>query len=137
MNLAPSHRTRSGHWAEGTTAFTLIEVMIAIAIFFMAMFSILGLLSSGLHAAAILRNNGPTAGMVAGQLSLTNKLQEGSESGDFGEIYKDYRWTSVCREVATNGLFQIDITVLNSGGNPDSTLSILLYRPDSDHMGMK
>jgi hypothetical protein len=105
----------------------------------MAMFTILGLLSSGLHAAAILRNNGPTAGMVAGELSLTNKLEEGSKSGTFGELenYKDYRWVSECREVATNGLFQIDITVLNGAGNPDSTLSILLYRPDSDsHLGL-
>ena len=71
-------------------AFTLIEVVIAVAIFFMAMFAILGVLSTELHAASILRNNGPTAGMVAGQLSLTNKLEEGSDSGDFGEIYSGY-----------------------------------------------
>jgi Tfp pilus assembly protein PilV len=121
-------------------AFTLIEVMIAITIFFMAMFSILGLLSASLHAASILRNNSPSASMVAGQLSLTNKLFEGSDAGDFGEVgeYKNFRWVSETREVATNGLYQVDFTVLNNG-RLDSTLSIMLYRPDSqnkNHLGL-
>ena len=58
-------------------AFTLIEVMVAIAIFFMAMFAILGVLSSGVHAATILRTSGPTAGMVAGQYYATNEIGRG------------------------------------------------------------
>jgi Tfp pilus assembly protein PilV len=127
---------------RGPVAFTLIEVMIAIAIFFMAMFTILGVLSASLHAASILRSNTPSPSMVAGQISLTNKLTEGSDSGNFGEIdeYKDFRWVSETREVATNGLFQVDIAVLNPGGRIDSTLSILLYRPDSQggsHLGLQ
>jgi Tfp pilus assembly protein PilV len=114
-------------------AFTLIEVMIAITIFFMAMFAILGVLASGVRAATLLRNNGPSAGMVAAQLSATNKLEEGSQSGTFEDIgvYKDYRWAADLREVATNGLFQVDIAVLDGGGSQVSTLSVLLYRPDS------
>ena len=137
MKFAPSTRALSARTPGRDSAFTLIEVMIAIAIFVMAMFTILAVLSAGLHAASILRNNGPTAGMVAGQLSLTNKLEEGSESGDFGEIYKGYHWTSECREVASNGLFQVDFTVINSGGNPESTLTAIFYRPDSQHMGLQ
>src|ERR1700761_5093090 len=42
------------------SAFTLLEVMLAIAIFFMAMFALLGLLTSGVRSATMLRNNGPT-----------------------------------------------------------------------------
>jgi hypothetical protein len=116
-------------------AFTLMEVMIAIAIFFMAMFTILGVLSAGLHAASILRNSGPTAGMVAAQLSLTNKLYEGSDSGTFDDIpiYHDlgYRWVSQTTEATTNGLFRVEFVVYNSSGTPDSTLTVLFYRPDS------
>jgi len=112
-------------------AFTLIEVVLAVAIFFMAMFAILGVLSTELHAASILRSSGPTAGMVAGQLSLTNKLQEGAESGDFGEIYPGYRWQSQTTEAATNGLFQVEFAVINPSGRLDSTLTILFYRPES------
>jgi hypothetical protein len=117
-------------------AFTLIEVVMAVAIFFMAMFSILGVLSTELHAATILRNSGPTAGMIAGQLSLTNKLVEGSDSGDFGEIYPGYRWMSQTTEAATNGLFKVEFAVINPGGKLDSTLTVLLYRPESVHFGL-
>ena len=110
-----------------------MEVMIAVAIFFMAMFTILGVLSSSLHAASILRNSGPTAGMVAAQLSLTNKLEEGSDSGNFSDIpvYEGYRWVSQTTEAATNGLFQVEIAVINPNGKPDSVLTVLFYRPDS------
>jgi Tfp pilus assembly protein PilV len=119
-------------------AFTLIEVMIAIMIFFMAMFTILGVLAAGVHAASILRTTGPTAGMVAAQLSLTNKLEEGPDSGNFGEIYDGYHWNSQTRMFTTNGLFQVDFEVIDPGGNVDSTLTILLYRPDSaSHMGLQ
>jgi Tfp pilus assembly protein PilV len=122
-------------------AFTLMEVMIAVAIFFMAMFTILGVLSSALRGASMLRSNGPTAGMRASELTLTNKLEEGSDSGTFGDIpiYDGYRWTSETREVATNGLFQVDFAVYNPKGDLDSTLSVLFYRPDSQssHLGLQ
>lgn len=125
----------------GLDAFSLIEVMLAITIFFMAMFAILGVLTSGVRAASLLRNNGPTAGMVLAQMSATNKLEEGSQSGTFQDVpvYQGYRWVSNSREVATNGLFQIDVVVADQNGNQISILSALLYRPDSDNgqMGMR
>ncbi|HUD49468.1 MAG TPA: hypothetical protein VMR33_21760 [Candidatus Baltobacteraceae bacterium] len=129
MRLAAESRT------DGPEAFTLIEVMLAITIFFMAMFTILGVLGSGVRAASLLRNNGPSAGMVVAQLSATNKLEEGSEAGTFEDIpiYQGYRWVSNSREVATNGLFQIDVVVVDPNGTQSSMLSVLLYRPDSDN----
>ena len=129
-----------GEGRAGHVAFTLMEVMIAVSIFFMAMFTILGVLSSSLHAASLLRNNGPTAGMVAAQLSLTNKLEEGSDSGDFRDIpiYEGYRWVSQTTEAATNGLFQVQFRVFSPSGRLDSTLTVLFYRPDSQgsHLGL-
>jgi hypothetical protein len=117
-------------------AFTLVEVMVAIAIFFMAMFAILGVMSSGVHAAAILRTSGPTAGMIAAQIALTNQMQDETVSGSFGGdngigVYKDYRWAYQCRQVATNGLFQIDFVVIDPNGVQSSLLSTIFYRPDS------
>jgi Tfp pilus assembly protein PilV len=124
------HKKRDERGAS-QAAFTLIEVVIAVGIFFMGMFAILGVLSTELHAASILRSSGPTAGMVAAQLSLTNKLEEGSASGDFGEIYKGYRWMSQVSVAATNGLFQVEFAVINPAGKLDSTLTVLFYKPDS------
>jgi len=113
-------------------AFTLIEVMIALGIFFMAMFAILGLVSSSLRSARALQRKTVDAGMVAAELSLTNKLTEGLESGDFGDMYPDFDWTRDIYEVGTNGLFQADMIVQRRGGGPvESKLSVLLYRPES------
>jgi prepilin-type N-terminal cleavage/methylation domain-containing protein len=111
-------------------AFTLIEVMIAVAIFCVAMFALLALLNSGLHAAQILRRNAPTPGMAIAELTQTNKLKEGAISGAFGEVYPDYRWQGNIWEVATNGLFQVDVTVTHNSAFY-SSMSLLLYRPDS------
>src|SRR5437870_12417598 len=77
-----------GHWTlDSSSAFTLMEVLIASGIFFICMFAILGLVSQTLRNARILRTTRVDAGMIAAQLTLTNKLYEGSESGDFGNYY--------------------------------------------------
>ncbi|HEY5083236.1 MAG TPA: prepilin-type N-terminal cleavage/methylation domain-containing protein [Rhizomicrobium sp.] len=112
-------------------AFTLLEVMFAITIFFMAMFAILGVFSAGLHSAMLLRKDGPTAGMIASELSLTNEFDEGTMSGTFGDTYPSYRWTADVTEAATNGLYRLDINVLAPEGTVASAMSILLYRPES------
>ena len=64
--------------ARGQRAFSLLEVMIAIGIFFVAVFAILGLVSSSLANARRLQRPIIDAGELAGELSLTNKLVEGS-----------------------------------------------------------
>lgn len=115
-----------------TRAFTLLEVMIAVAIFFMAMFSILALISQSLRAAHALNRNVPTPGMalaVSG-FALTNKLEEGSESGDFGDLYPGFEWQSDATLYSTNGLFQVNIGVYRDG-NLDSSMSVLLFKPES------
>jgi hypothetical protein len=121
-------------------AFTLIEVMVATTIFFMAMFAILGVLSSGIHAASLLRNSGPTAGMVAGYYYVTNKIEEGSDSGDFSDIagYEGYRWVSEAEEI-TNGLFQMKFVVIDPNGVQSSILNVFLYNAQSgaNHMGLQ
>ena len=76
-------------------------------------------------------------GELAGQLSQTNSLVEGEESGDLSELlgnqYQDYTWTYDIQEAQTNKLFQVDFIVQrNSGDKPVvSKMSILLFRPAS------
>jgi hypothetical protein len=105
--------------------------MIAIAIFFMCMFAILGVFGSGLHSALLLRRDGPTPGMIASELSLSNQLDEGLLTGTFGDTYPNYKWSADVIEAATNGLYRLNISVLNPQGEVDSAMSILLYRPDT------
>jgi len=124
---------RDGRGPKTERAFTMIEVMIAIAIFFMVSFAILAVVSSGLRTAQALRVTRPNAGMLAAELSITNKLETAVESGDFGNLYRDYTWRSDTYEAGTNGLWQVDFTIYKRGNRsqPDSQMSILLYSPQS------
>jgi hypothetical protein len=128
--------------ARRSGAFTLIEVMIATTIFFMAMFAILGVLSAGVHAATLLRKSGPTAGMVATIYYTTNKIEEGSDSGDFNDIagYEGYKWVAAAQEI-TNGLFRMDFVVVDPHGVQCSMLrDVYFYKPGSgsgNRMGLQ
>ncbi|HVY69185.1 MAG TPA: hypothetical protein VHH73_04620 [Verrucomicrobiae bacterium] len=119
--------------ARETRAFTLFEVMIAIGIFFIAIFAILKLTSQSLQQARSLQRQQVDIGSLAAESSLTNRLEEGVESGSFGDQYGNYSWTKVTTEIASNGLFQVDFTVnWYIDKKPLQThLSTWLYRPDS------
>jgi hypothetical protein len=111
-------------------AFTLVEVMIATGLFFMAMFAILGVVSQGLRAAASIRQDSPTPGMVLAEFATTNMLEESYDRGDFGDFYTGYTWVRQVAFAGSNGLFQVDVAVLR-GQNLDSQITTYLYRPDS------
>ncbi len=129
--LANEHEF-SEAYRQRTTAFSLLEVMIACGIFFMAVFTILALVSSTLRNARSLRRMEVDAGMVAAQMFKTNRLSEGKESGDFGEMYQEYSWDTDTFEVETNGLWQVDIRVLRRGKpDPVDKSSIFIFSPES------
>lgn len=112
-------------------AFTLLEVMIAMGIFFAATFGILAVVAQSLRTARMLNQNAPTPGMVAAQqLSLTNQIEEGMDSGDFGDLYPDYTWETSTMLYGSNGLYQVDIAVYHKDAL-DSSMSILTYKPES------
>ena len=116
----------------GGRAFSLLEVMIAIGIFFSCIFVILSLVSSSLKNARRLQRPMVDAAMLASELSLTNKIVEISQSGDFGELYPGYTWTADINEVLTNRLFQVDYVVQSSDTREVvQKMSVLFYRPQS------
>jgi Tfp pilus assembly protein PilV len=122
----------SRHSRRSQTAFSLLEVMIASGIFFMTVFAILAMVSSLLRNARSLRRVELDAGMVAAQVCNTNKLSEGTDSGDFGNLYPGYSWETDTYEAETNGLWQVDIVVHRQGvSQPVDLISLYLYRPES------
>ena len=122
---------------QSRRAFSLLEVMIAIGIFFMATFAILGLISSALGNARRLQRPMVDASALLSQLSLTNKMVEGTYSGNLGtalgRAYEGYRWTGEITEVASNKLFQADFIIqpANGGREVISRVTTLFYRPNS------
>jgi type II secretory pathway pseudopilin PulG len=123
-------------WKPGSTrAFTLIEVMIACGIFFMATFAILALVAGTVRNARSLQRGDVDAGMAAAQifqLLKTNRQAELSGSGDFGDTYRDYTYEFASGEYMTNGLLQVEIVVNRRGlHKPVDTLTIWVYNPDA------
>lgn len=119
-------------WRAG--AFTLVEVLIAIGVFFIVAFAVLEIVVTGLGAARALQVRHADISMLAAELSATNNiLEEGVETGDFGEFYPHARWERTVTEVGSNGLFRVDFIVLEKAGRHEigSEMSILLYRPGS------
>jgi hypothetical protein len=124
----------SPHGFSSRAAFTLLEVLIAIGVFFIVSFAVLELVVVGLGAARALQVRHADVGMLASEFSATNTiLEEGVESGDFGDFYPHARWDRAVTEVGSNSLFQVDFTVAEKVGNKDvvSQMSILLHRPGS------
>lgn len=127
--------------AGSRRAFTLLEVIIAMAIFFVAMFSVLQLMSRGLGMARALQQDLPSPAMIASelaQMAATNRIDDGgSYSGDFEflapDIYPDFKWAAQTYQFASNGLFKADIVVVGSrGGQPvERSMSVLLFSPRS------
>jgi hypothetical protein len=113
--------------------FTLFEVMIAMTIFFIAIFSILELTSRNLKAAHSLRRIPPDIGSLAAELSLTNSLVEGVEFGDFGRAYPGFTWNREIRLAGTNGLFEVNFAVswIEDRQVKQTRMSTYFYRPAS------
>ena len=112
-------------------ALSLIEVMIAMTIFFMAVFAILGMVSNTLRNARALQNAQVDApGALASFLSTSNRLDEGNYSGDFGDLYPDYDYVYEVT-VITNNLVRVDMAVVGGKGKtPEEThLSLFLTPP--------
>jgi prepilin-type N-terminal cleavage/methylation domain-containing protein len=118
-------------------AFTLLEVLAASAVLAIALMGILNISATGMKTARALQRTHVDAGTLAAWLSMTNRLEEGVESGDFrpflGDVAPDATWVQEIRQINTNGLFQVDYTInYRLDQKPlQSRMSIILFRPDS------
>jgi hypothetical protein len=120
-------------------AFTLLEVMIACGIFFMATFAILALVAGTLRNARALQRGDVDAGMAAAQIYQTlktNRQENGSMSGDFGETYRDCSWEASWDidwdAGITNNLLRVEIVVNRRGlHKPLDHMTMWVYAPDA------
>jgi len=119
------------------SAFSLLEVMIAVGIFFIGVFSILGLVSSSLENARRLQRPLVDGGAVASWLAVTNIFHEGTYTVNLGDLlgdaYHGYDCTYDVEEVGTNKLFQVGYIVQSTTGDREivSSMTNLFYSPQS------
>jgi hypothetical protein len=130
--------TKSRSRQDGTKAFTLMEVMIAMAIFFMAVFAILELVATNLRNARLLETPRVDCGLVIADLYQTNQLEEGTTDGDFDKLYPGYHWEQnvvaaddIIPLGDTNGLFHVVYTMRHPDGTVETNLVALMWKPDS------
>ena len=125
---------------RSSTAFSLLEVMIAIAIFFGCVFAILALVSRSLAGARSLEPVAMDARSAIAMLSLTNRLEEGPIPPEIIAAFEaenpGYTIMGDIFEERTNSLFRVNFVV--GGGTKGATkgavtmeASILLFRPES------
>ena len=109
------------------TGFTLLEVMVAVAILAISMATLFGSQSQSLVLATEAKFN-TNASLLAG-LKLaeleSGRVEPVDDEGDFGADFPGYRWKIVAREpsvevsdrfdIAQGNLFQIDLTVFRGG----------------------
>lgn len=114
--------------------------MIAIAIFFIGSFAILGLISSSLNNVRRLQRPTVDASPVLARYAATNSLIEGTYTGSLGDPellgkdYREYNYTAVIEEIASNHLYGITCEIRPSyGGKRDviSRMTTVLFRPQS------
>jgi Tfp pilus assembly protein PilV len=102
-------------------AFSLIEVMIAMAVFFMVTFAILGLTTQLLQNSRSFQSKKipPVSLVHAWYTSMTNRVTEGEKSyefsdisGDLGDLYNDYNFVinAMPDPDMTNGLWDVTST---------------------------
>lgn len=120
-------------------AFTLLEVMIAIAILFVGTFAILSLVSSSLANARRLQRPMVDASAVLATFAATNSLVEGHFHGSLGEPellgkdYQNYIYDGDIVEIASNHLYSVECKI-EPANNPHeviSDLTTILYAPRS------
>ena len=143
--IAPVHRHATRRAYYQTASFTLIEIVVAMALFFAAGFALLNLIGTNLRILRSLYVPHPDMGSVATELTLalqTNRdISALNLSGDFGEVFPGATWSAQLTVLATNsgvsgrrasGLYQVDLFVQWKGGkavqNQKSTFWIYLPR---------
>lgn len=128
---------RRGCRSEQSIAFTLLEVMVACAVFFMAAFAIMEMVTGSLKAAKVLQQREPDPGIILAALSLTNSFEEGSMSGNYEDIapgmYPGYRWEAFMEEVGSNGLYEVKVLSYNEKRHSENPVVIVtqFWRPQS------
>lgn len=130
-----------GKPGRSTRAFSLMEVMIAVAVLFMVTFSILALVARTLRGATVFNLQRPPASMLAAMVASTNKMSETVAEGRFEDIapglYPGYRYMWVSTLVETGGLWRIDFFVapVSAPFKQQPDLSILTWIPQSGPRG--
>ncbi len=114
------------------TGFTLLEVLVAVAILAIAMVAILKANVQNLDALTESRETSTASLLAASKLAEVEAAGAAKWTefqGDFGEDYPDYTWELETTSTEVEGLMRVVVTVQRSGGSGENAVRIeeLIY----------
>tara|TARA_B100000959_G_scaffold278980_1_gene338346 strand:+ start:866 stop:1327 length:462 start_codon:yes stop_codon:yes gene_type:complete len=132
------------------TGFTLVEVIVAVAIFGFAIFAVMELVGQGLQLVHSMQRQRPDLGTLAGKTMMgiippdgdlvsgedTKPFDEdfGGNDGDSYALYPNATWERFLDPIdETNGLYRAAVTVIEQNKDGQETISklhFLLFRAD-------
>ena len=134
-------------WSHSGTvsrrAFSLLEVMIAIGIFFSAVFVILQVTSQQLRIARSIQTLDVDTSSLPSLIVMTNLLEAGRLPQEikavFEESHPGYTCDGMIYEFATNGLYKVDYAIYweRGGRIQEARNSMLMWRPNANARGRR
>lgn len=111
--------------------FTLIEMLVALAVFSLAAMALLNLSGENTRSAARVESR-TLGGVVAENLAvgaaILPMIGEGTESGDLELAGRRWRWTRAVSATAVAGMLRIDVRVSDADGQAAERT---LFRPQT------
>jgi general secretion pathway protein I len=137
ISVFQASRARAGQCSRTNSAFTLLEVMIAMAVIAIALVAVFGSQSQSLSLANEAKFNTTVALLAQSKIAEIMAGQPKDlvlDSGDFGEDFPDYHWNLTVSdasfpgaEAASEYVQQIDLSV-SYGEHDEYQYRVRLYR---------
>ena len=116
-------------------AFTLLELIVAIAIMAIALFGVMQVVTQGINSSISSRDRARAvelAELKLTELRLDPALEPGVTDGDFGDEQPGWSWSSEVMETELEGLLRLRITVSWQHGGQDRSVEVeTCFAPDA------
>jgi len=117
--------------ANSSSGFTLLEVMIAMAILAIALVAVFQSQSQSISMAGQARF-ATTASLLAqskmAEVEMMKPADINADSGEFGNDFHDYSWKVDVTETQVENVKKIEVTVINKRMTTNNSYRLVLYR---------
>ena len=116
---------------NSSSGFTLLEVMIAMAILAIALVAVFQSQSQSISMVGQARFATTASLLAQSKMAEVETMDPGeinADSGDFGDDFPDYSWKVDLTETQVENVKKIEVTVINERLRTNNSYSLVLYR---------
>jgi general secretion pathway protein I len=113
------------------TGFTLLEVMIAMAILAIALVAVFQSQSQSISMVGQSRFETTAALLAQSKMATVDAMKTGnitSDNGTFDDDFPDYTWTVEVSDTASESVKKISVTIVNKQMTTNNTYTLVLYK---------